>query len=94
LPSSPPSTLSNLVTLLYEGRISNINKVQARKINILAKNVGIEITDDDSVEIEDISSIDGDAKLCVGQAHKKLKLDTVVTDKKSGDCIHLHFPNS
>lgn len=94
LPSSPPSTLSNLVTLLYEGRISNITKQQARQIHILAKNVGIEITDVDSVEIEDISSIDGDGKLCEGQAHKKLRVETVVTDKKVGDRIHLHFPNS
>ena len=44
LPSSPPSTLVNLVTLLYTGSISGLDRSQANHLTGLAMELGILIT--------------------------------------------------
>ena len=58
LPSSPPSTLDNLVTLLYTGSISDISRYQAGQVVNLARVLDINITsevNDDALHPSTIS---------------------------------------
>ena len=56
LPSSPPSTLANLVTLLYAGHISGLSRSQSSHVITIAKSLDLDITSE-MVDSE-INSID------------------------------------
>ena len=108
LPSSPPSTLFNLVTLLYRGHISNLLEEQAMQVSMLAKYIGIEITkdhdemaetaiDDESISVQNSDDDNSDYSVSFEHAEErsnKLVLETIICDKKTGNNLSLHFPES
>ena len=78
LPSSPPSTLDNLVTLLYTGSISAISRYQAGQVVNLARVLDINITsevNDDALHPSTISDENSE------NIKKELKLKSTMKNK-------------
>ena len=99
LPPSPPTSLENLRTLFYTGLISNLSKYHARLVVDLAKQLGIDIsitenkvdnTDSDAAHIDTYSVFGEKSEL----RSTLLKIETFVSDIKSGDNVKLSFPKS
>ena len=106
LPPSPPTTLSNLKTLLYTGVVSNLSADHANHVSDMAKQMGMDISlhlignaeyDDTADGHNESEKVDTDSALDADQVELKstlLSIDPLVSDHKCGDSINLRFPKS
>ena len=103
LPPSPPTTLNSLKTLLYTGIISCISEHHCNHVLEMSKHLGLDISiklvENDENGDSDVGhdEVDNDSVLDVDPVQlgsTLLRIETIVSDQKCGDCVNLCFPKS
>ena len=94
LPSSPPDTLGNLVTLLYTGQVSGLSKGKARHVLYLAKLLDLDISrEEGDGDIEESDEEEIDTVIDIDDFNKdELKVKTKMINKTGS--LTLSFPES